>query len=72
MQDLKRMGDGTVEFLDRRMFENYLLDPTSIATVMKECANFRNPHVSAEEVGKWIDSYGKDARFIDAKFCAPQ
>ena len=34
--DLMRRSDGKIQFLDRRMFENYLLNPTAIAAVIKE------------------------------------
>jgi len=49
-EDIRRKGHGRVHFTDARMFENYLLVPSAIATVMNEIAGFRASPVSADEV----------------------
>lgn len=63
IEDLKRMGAGTIDFLPCRMFENYLLDADAIATVMGECTDFRDPPVTSAEVSEWITTTLADAQF---------
>jgi hypothetical protein len=65
MNDLIRQGKGKVSFLDRRMFENYLVDSKAIAAVMAECQNFRELPVTPEEIDTWMDLHRQDARFVD-------
>ncbi len=64
IDDLRREGRGRIDFLDRRMFENYLLDPAAIAQVAQSCSGFREPAISEAEIAQWIKEKGTDARFI--------
>ena len=60
--DLVRMGPGQVHFLPRRMYENYLLDPTAVAVVMNASEDFRELPVSEAEVGKFFESKCKEPK----------
>jgi predicted ATPase len=48
--DLTRMDPDRVRFLPRRMYENYLLDPAAVASVMNDIAGFRGQPVLEGEV----------------------
>src|SRR4029077_10545748 len=62
--DLAREGHGKIAFLERRMFENYLLHPPSIAKLMAELPNFRPTVITPEEIDTWITDHRSDERFI--------
>ena len=53
-EDLKRTSQNGIEFLDRRMYENYLLHPEAIAVVLNDVFNehddLREKHITATEV----------------------
>lgn len=49
-EDLRKMGPGLVHFLPMRMYENYLLDAESVASVANAIKDFREQPVSADEV----------------------
>ncbi len=48
--DLIRRSQGTVVFLPRMMYENYLLNPQAISYVMSQIEGFRDDPVTPEEV----------------------
>jgi hypothetical protein len=62
--DLRRQGHGKIDFLDRRMFENYLINPAAIAHVANSCQNFRTPAISEVEIQAWISKNGANPRFV--------
>jgi AAA15 family ATPase/GTPase len=51
-QDLKRESEGSIFFLQRKMYENYLLNPTAIAALMSSIEGF--PSVSVTEIAEWL------------------
>jgi hypothetical protein len=53
--DLIRMDPARVRFLPRRMYENYLLVPAAVATVMNGIAGFRDRAVSEDEVQQLLE-----------------
>jgi AAA domain, putative AbiEii toxin, Type IV TA system/AAA ATPase domain len=63
-EDLSKRVDGKLHWLDRRMFENYLLEPTALAEVLTdddpECPD--GPH-TADSINAWITSHGAERRF---------
>lgn len=67
MEDLKREGGGMIDFLSRRMFENYLVEEDELAAVMNECENFRASPISANEVRAWIDQHRFDLHLYPKK-----
>lgn len=48
--ELRRRSRDLLEFLPRRMYENYLLHPTAIAAVANGITGFRDPAVTEDEV----------------------
>ena len=52
--ELIRRAGGLVHFLPRRMYENYLLDPDAIASVVAEIEGFGQ--IDAAAVRTWIDA----------------
>lgn len=62
-QDLYRESGGLVAFLPRKMYENYLLNPSAIAEVVSEADSSRDNEVTAEEVEQWIEEHGRGERY---------
>ncbi|MFZ1005576.1 MAG: hypothetical protein WAN65_01985, partial [Candidatus Sulfotelmatobacter sp.] len=50
-----RMDPGRVRFLPRRMYENYLLDPATVAGVMNSIVGFRDQPVLENEVRQFFE-----------------
>jgi hypothetical protein len=55
MEDLTRDSNGLIQFIPRRMYENYLLDPKAIAAILTESDKNRGASVTEQEVGGWLD-----------------
>jgi len=64
IDDLKRKSKGIVQFLDRRMYENYLLDPTAISNVINSLQTFEDNKVTPETISDWILANGNN-KYID-------
>jgi predicted ATPase len=54
--DLRRMDPGHVHFLPRRMYENYLLHPAAVASVMNGIDGFRQTPVTEDEVRQFFNT----------------
>lgn len=52
--DLIKRSKGLVHFLDRRMYENYLLIPEEIASLLNELESGREKPIDAKEIKKFI------------------
>lgn len=63
--DLIRQSKGIVHFLERRMFENYLLNPRALSWLMSKLEGFRDVPVTADEVEAWFETHGWDKKFIE-------
>ncbi len=61
--DLKRRSHGSVAFLSRKMYENYLLNPHAIASVVSYIENFREIPVTPEEVEQWLECNRSDEKY---------
>src|SRR5439155_26895911 len=61
--DLERRGN--VFFLQRRMYENYILNPAAIAAVASRIPGFRDQPLTEGEVCAWLDHKRWDARYFD-------
>lgn len=59
--DLTRDAGGAVAFLDRRCFENYLLNPNAIAEVLAKASG--HP-INASEIGEWLEVNGNARKYI--------
>jgi predicted ATPase len=72
IKELKSRSNGTVQFLPRRMFENYLLHPGAIAAHLGTLPTFVSNAPAPEDIQKWIDNRGDDpSYFADGKSPAP-
>ena len=54
-EGLRRMDRGHVHFLPRRMYENYLLNPTAVASEMNRIEGFRQEPVTEAEVQRFFE-----------------
>jgi hypothetical protein len=55
IMDLEKRSPKTLEFLPRRMYENYLLHPAAIAAVINEDDKFREEPLTSTKVQEWLD-----------------
>jgi energy-coupling factor transporter ATP-binding protein EcfA2 len=63
--DLRRKSRNQVDFLPRRMFENFLLVPEAIAAVTNTIDGFRSTPVRVEEIREFIQTKLKDRTYVD-------
>lgn len=67
-RELFKLSGNRAEFIPRRMYENYLLNPKAIAEVANGIGEFRAQPLTAEEVGAAIDSRLRERGY----FCASE
>jgi len=67
--DLIRRSQEKVVFLPRRMYENYLLNPHAIASVVAQIEGFRESPVTSEEVERWLQCNCSDKKYYDSNLC---
>jgi hypothetical protein len=67
--DLIRRSQGKVVFLPRRMYENYLLNPDAIASVISQIEGFRDSPVTPKEVEHWLQCNRSDKKYYDSNIC---
>ena len=82
IEDLKREGQGKIHFLDRRLYENYLIDSEAIAEVLRtliedEALKFKQevieiredkiPEPSREGIEELIEKLKNDRKYWDKK-----
>ena len=60
IEDLRKRSENKVYYLDRRMYENYLLVPEAIATIANQQDGFRDELVTIEEVKNLIEESKQD------------
>lgn len=66
LADLEREGKGQIKFLSKRMYENYLIDPSAIAAILNDADDCVDDDISSDQVVDWIEnnrgneSYGID------------
>lgn len=63
IEDLKRASKSVLEFIPRRMFENYLLHIEAIAACFNELSTFSDCKLTSEEVQQWIVKHGQEAPY---------
>jgi predicted ATPase len=64
IEDLKRRTHNPVEFLPRRMYENYLLHPEAIAIVINKEDESREEPLSSTEVQEWLDKTKQEGHYL--------
>jgi hypothetical protein len=60
-EDLRRRSKGRMSFTKRRMFENYLIQPSAIASVLSEIDGMAA--VSAEVVATWLNEHAENQKY---------
>ncbi len=71
IEDLERRSGGKISFLPRRTFENYLIHPEAIASLLSTLPSFLDSPVTADEIQEWI--LKNDSKYIacDDSTCEP-
>jgi hypothetical protein len=64
-KELITFSKGKVFFLPRKMYENYLLNPSAIVWLMSHIEGFRDG-VTAQEVADWLDAHGWNSEYISS------
>jgi hypothetical protein len=62
--DLRRRSRGVVSFLPRKMYENYLIEPSAVSAVVSESSG---ETISIDTVRDWITRNGGDERYEASK-----
>lgn len=65
--DLARMSEGNIHFLNRRMYENYLLNPRAITSLINELDAARTMPLVESEVADWLNSASKNPQYFRSK-----
>ena len=63
--DLIRQSDGKIKFLNRKMYENYLLNPHAISFVLSQSDSSKEREITLQDVEQWIKDNGCNRRYID-------
>ncbi len=64
--DIERRSRCLVKWLPRRMYENYLLDPAAIATVVSSEDKAEGNPIGAEDVAEWVQTHANSSKYIDS------
>jgi len=62
--ELSRDSAGMIHFIPRRMFENFLLNPAAITTVLSQCDSNQEKPLVEKDVSDWIDENVNDKRYL--------
>jgi len=62
-REMRKLADGKVHFLRRRMYENYLLQPRIIAELLTECDGGKSGGYAEADVQNWLDTNGNSPRY---------
>ena len=65
IEDITRKSNGDVSFLNRRMYESYLLHPDAIANVMNTLATFKDENINDKTILEWLVANGNDKKYIE-------
>jgi predicted ATPase len=66
MAELTSESKGLIQFIPRRMYENYLLNPEAIATVLNEADSGRETPLTSQEVVAWLEAHKLEKKYIAA------
>lgn len=62
--DLSRQSGGRIRFTHRRMYENYILNPAAIASVVNQIEGFTPEPVAEAIIADWIQANKWERRYI--------
>ncbi|MGG6295283.1 AAA family ATPase [Leptolyngbya sp. AN02str] len=60
-EEIIKMSKGKFSFLQRKMYENYLLHPEAIAALLNQEDSSRETPVSAQEVNEFLEEHSQEA-----------
>jgi predicted ATPase len=66
--DLIRKGNGKVHFTKRKMFENYLLNPDAIFSVINSIEEIHDLGITLEQIKDWIENNKWGKKFISQTY----
>jgi len=64
---LTQNSNGMIQFIPRRMYENYLLNPKAIASVLTESDSTRGRPIVEQEISEWLQKKGRSRAYLPAK-----
>jgi hypothetical protein len=62
--DMERKSGNLLQWLPLKMYENYLLEPEAIASVINSCDTNRSEPLTALTVKEWLSSHGTEKRYF--------
>jgi ABC-type branched-subunit amino acid transport system ATPase component len=65
MTEIDRKSKGQVRWLKRRMYENYLLHPLSIAQILNEDDTENQDEITVQDVESWLSNHAIDDKYFD-------
>lgn len=63
--DLTQRSGGKLKFLPRRMYENYLLAPEALTTVLLTLSSFQGGALTVDRVREWLEANGGKRPYLD-------
>jgi hypothetical protein len=64
IEDIQHRTKNVVQFLPRRMYENYLLVPSALTVLMNSLLNFSSKPITEEQVAAWLTSNGRKRKYL--------
>ncbi|MFL5753695.1 MAG: AAA family ATPase [Bacteroidia bacterium] len=68
MNDLNKQSSGKVAFIERMMYENYLINPEAIASVLNIIPEIQNLSISYDTINTWIQKNKWNKKYINQKY----
>ena len=65
IEDMVREAGTIVQFLPRRTYENYLLHPGAIASVLNTLSTFKERPLDSSVVDAWVAEHGSRRHYVD-------
>jgi hypothetical protein len=65
MTEIDRKSKGLVRWLKRRMYENYLLHPLSIAQILNEDDSGNQDEITIQNVEAWFSNHANNEKYFD-------
>ena len=65
-EELAKNSKGLINFIPRRTYENYLLNPRAIAVVLSEADKELGTEITEEAVTKWVGENGQKNEYYDS------
>lgn len=63
LEDLERLCPSRIHFTKRRLYENYLLNPTAIVAVANAIEGLSKRQVTEKQVSEWIEKHKHESKF---------